>query len=245
MIIICNGAPKSGSSWLVQIAKSLPGAMPVPENVQNPKFNNSSLRDECVFDFLNGPAAEGLYYSKHHWRDEAWHREVLAHPNVRMLNIVRDVRDVIVSFYYHNVRMGRTDAPFELFFKRSGASLARKNAEYHRFWHEKAPEPLLVSYEGLKFQFDTVIAAILDYLDIPSVPSLRHSLMRTDALHKESRLETGDGKFWRKASIADWQNHLTQKMQREIHDVCIETGYYDLLLDLRRRYPHLNLIYAN
>lgn len=240
MLLICNGAFKGGSTWLYQIAAKLPGFEPVPEAFRDPAFKNASLDLDKADAFFRTP---GNYYSKQHWTQhwtgEARHREPLARPDVRMLNIVRDLGDVVVSFYYHLRRHGRFEGDFETYFHASGLRHAQRHIDYQSFWHGHGPpEPLMVSYEGLRLAFRDSALAILGYVGVAPDEGLIERLAATDVLHEANRRPVGEGSFFRKAQIGDRRNHLTPAMEAALDQLVKSRGYDALLAGVVARFPH-------
>src|SRR5687768_12681908 len=102
MLVIANGAYKSGSSWLYTIVRELVGGQRVPEAYQFPRWRHSALHPDRVAAFLDEVdfRSQDFLAKNHLARPD--HRELLANrESVRLLNITRDLRDVLVSAYHH------------------------------------------------------------------------------------------------------------------------------------------------
>ncbi|WP_296815455.1 sulfotransferase domain-containing protein [Brevundimonas sp.] len=236
MFIIANGAYKGGSTWLYQIAECLPGFSPVPPEFRDPKFQNASL-DLEKFDRLM--QVTGNFYSKQHWYGAQIYKDILSHDRVRMLNIVRNIGDVVVSFYFHLRRGNHFDGPFDEYFASSGLRHVVRYIDYQTWWHQPGVrEPYMLSYEGLKSNFDESAIALLSYLDITPSSELVALLETTDVLHSENGRIVGEGKFFRKAVVGDYENFLTSEMKSKINDLCRARNYDSLVRGLRARFPH-------
>lgn len=104
MWVIANGAPKTGSTWPVQLLNATGRSQRVPGALQTPNWQNSSVREDIPREAVDRLATSSTaYLSKQHWHDEK--REYLGIPGVKMLNSIRDLRDTFVSRYYHDVRL--------------------------------------------------------------------------------------------------------------------------------------------
>lgn len=237
MLVIANGAPKGGSTWIYYLARELPGFAPVPDDLRDPAFSNASVHIDKVEELL---ARGGDHYSKNHWSGEDRHRRLLERDDVRMLNVVRDLRDVVVSFYHHMVRGGLTEAAFPEWFETSGLRHARRYIAYQTFWHSAPPEPLLVSYDSLRERPRETMAAIARHAGVEPTDALLDAMARTDARHPDSRIEPhkiGPGRFFRRAISGDWREHMDAAMAARLEALERETGYDEVLAGMRRRFP--------
>ncbi len=79
MLFVCNGSPKTGTTWVVQFFKAQPKQfMPTPEaynkkNATNPMIEAAILADIDSYDFYK----EAMIYTKVHLVAEDWAFDLL------------------------------------------------------------------------------------------------------------------------------------------------------------------------
>ena len=160
----------------------------------------------------------------------------------RVLNIVRDLRDMIVSRYFHDVRTGFTDVSMEDFFS-SGMAQKRlkKYIDYHSFWHlENKAICHLTAYESLLNDFDSECRRLLDYIDpqiLAEKPELINFLQEKTAFKNQAA--TGAGEFFRKGVSGDWVNHLSDEMEAQVHKAAEQNNWQAVRNSIIDSYPHL------
>lgn len=226
MLVICNGAIKSGSTWLYNILRCLhPFEAPGDEylTLRNPR--HPCIRPDRIEDFLNSENYEDRYYlSKNHF-DQAWQRDLLAsREHVFVFDIERDPRDVVVSHYYHERLRNGYEGEFTDFYWTTGRETASRLSRYHELWRNAGPRAYVASYEKLHREFETEVRRIASVLGT-SVSAERAAAIREKtsiaALRKDYEKEPrfqGD-KFFRKGTIGDWENHFDARMLRDIERI--------------------------
>lgn len=101
MWLALNGSFKTGSTWLVQIAKSLPEIEPVPDHVRNPNWHNVSVKNASIASMLDIAQSNPskMYFSKRHWPSA----KILGDSpldNVVVAIMLRDIRSVVSSAFF-------------------------------------------------------------------------------------------------------------------------------------------------
>jgi hypothetical protein len=59
---------------------------------------------------------------------------ILSYNDVNVLNIKRDMRDVVVSAYYHECCNSGYEGSFQDFYWQRGRTVAQRVADYHEVW---------------------------------------------------------------------------------------------------------------
>jgi hypothetical protein len=226
MLVICNGAIKSGSTWLYNILRSLrPFEAPREEylTLKNPR--HPCIRPDRLSDFLSRENyVEIDYLSKNHL-DRPEHKELLSNrEHVYVFDIERDPKDVVVSHYYHERFRNGYQASFADFYWSTGRETISSLSRYHALWRDAGPRSYVSSYEELHRDFAAEaqrIAAVLGVaLTEDQVRALREKTSLGN-LRKEYEAEPrfeGE-KFFRKGTVGDWENHFDSKMLEDLERI--------------------------
>lgn len=244
MLILANGAFKSGSTWLHAIIDEIVEYEPVPVQFQD-SYSSRLLDPAKLRSFIdNIDLHQNNYVLKSHLFTPFYRDIVLSNRNVSVLNIQRDLRDVVVSHYHHLFREGKVRHDFHWYYRFIGRYKAYQIVRYHALWDVDSPQIYTSSFEALKTDFHTEVARIGEFLkislskqDIDGIQS-RTSLDQLQRKWGESSRNEQE-RFFRKGVIGEWRDYFTQK---ELHDISgIQTGglsridktVYQLMFELR------------
>jgi hypothetical protein len=215
MLIVSNGAFKSGSTWLYNILVELTGFAPPPAEYLNPEWRNPSIAPEQLSALLQTLTPEKNYLVKNHFGKAHERDLLLSNPDVRVLDIERDLRDVVVSAYYHVRRKEGYTADFNTYYWEQGRKTAQEVAKYHEAWAVNNSQVYVSSYERLHEQFADEVSEIATLLKLPiSVETINriHEVTTLDSLRERYQEQTNEQKFFRKGIIGDWQSHFDDAM---------------------------------
>lgn len=125
MLIVCNGAFKSGSTWVFEIVKRITGyplpaelylnpRQTLPDWKENPNGVVAAVNPEKLSELL----ASGMHHHKNlacknHFRAKPQKDVLLQDSACKVVDIRRDIRDAIVSAYYHDQRVYRFSGDFK------------------------------------------------------------------------------------------------------------------------------------
>lgn len=243
MLVICNGSPKSGSTWIYSIIKSTKLFSPVPENRRNKAWKNYSLKDELIPILEKLPFCKNKdTYCKQHWSGDPILKQLAANEDFRFLNIVRDLRDVCVSRYFHELRRGDFSGSIDEYFSRGVArQIIREYIDYHRFWHgDKTNYAFLASYEALLADFPAHTGEILEYVGVlDNTERSRLVAIAFEATNFSNYKSTGEGQFFRSGKSGDYKNHLTTGMIDEVFSVAQACDYLAVKKNMAANYPSI------
>ncbi|MDD5198749.1 MAG: sulfotransferase domain-containing protein [Terrimicrobiaceae bacterium] len=235
MLIVSNGAFKSGSTWLTLVVRQIGTFIEVPAEFKNEAWKNNTIEPSRMGDFLRTAGiATNDYLIKSHYKPEDEVRPLLlATPGVKVLNVYRDPKDVVVSAYFHFRRLGQFDGTIEEFFERRGESLVRQLTRYHLYWDNRGVEDAIffTTYQKLHTCFEDEVLRLGRFLgreltvrDIQTARSnTQFSKLSGPAVPEEKR-------FFRKGVMGDWQRHLSPEQGAWIDRIEAEEGIY-LILD--------------
>lgn len=245
MLVVANGAYKSGSSWLLAIVKELAPFEEVPVAFRSPFHKEAWIDVPRLKAFLDsGCYVSRDIVSKGHFSRQRDRRLLLTRPNVLVLNIERDLRDALVSHYYHMKRDHKLNWSFAEYYRRLGRYKAKQILAYHATWRESAPNLYLSSYERLKEDFEGELGNIARFLDAPLTPERAEQIRDRTSL-KTMQKERGqdhlpeDQRFFRKGIVGDWMNHFDDDMLADLERVTagrlgpVGSATYHLLFDVR------------
>ena len=259
MLILCNGTFKSGSSWLHAIVLEICrthqldlSTIPLrySSNIFSPtriieKRFNQFIRDE---DFVsNHFLTKSHYFSKETFKQR--------YPDsIYFLFIQRDIKDALVSHYFHFLTYRKLSISFKTYFKYIGIYKVYEMILFNRRCEAYSGNSFKISYKELKLNFTESVNNISlflgfsklsnkDIISIENKTSLDY--MREQSRKEESKYypELGEAsyKLFRKGETGQWREYVDKKSLRTIEDMNngnaslrIRVGYY-LFFILRRR----------
>lgn len=229
MYVICNGGMKSGSTWVTQIVRYLKEWDQVPSKYLNPKWKNPSIDKSLLKEFLasNRFKTED-FYTKQHWANEDIFKSLLEYDDIKTINIVRDIRDVVVSRYFHDTRIDATKSEdiTEYYWNEGGQNKLVQYLKYQVFWHgnEKEKQPFLLYYEDMLQNHKERILDIAKFLGIDIDGEKLQQIYELTKFDSNSK--TGDGEFFRKGVAGDFANHLNDKVMADIYRLANEYDFF-------------------
>lgn len=229
MLVICNGAIKSGSTWLYNILFNLAAFERPPEHYltdnSRKRQKNPCIQPMLLAQFL---AQEDIttrnYLSKNHI-GRAEHRDLLmGNPQVFVFDIERNARDMVVSSYYDECNRNGYKGDFPEYYWGIGRYVADQVIRYHATWRDAGKHFCMVSYEGLHADFAGEVTRIATTLGLPldaeGIEALREktSIGSLRKSYQDEALYEGD-KFFRKGVVGDWRNHFDRTMTKDIERI--------------------------
>lgn len=250
MFILANGAFKSGSTWLRNVLRRMATFEEIPESYRDPRFDDwvDVYKMKRFLDEVDYASAN--YITKSHIHNPGLRDAILAHEHVVVFDISRDVRDVLVSYYYHMLRLRRIREGFERYYWFLGRYKAYQIMQYHAVWDIGAPNVYITSFEALKNDFDGEAAAIAGYLGL-SLSAGRIQQIREETSLARQQKERGEEdkpeheRFFRKGIIGDWKNHFTPELLADLERVqaegfgLLDSVKYGVMFTSRQRFKEL------
>lgn len=235
--ILINGSPKTGTTWMLLLAASIPGYHWVGN------FEGDIERYKYL---IPGNLVHG-----HDWYTTDFDH-ILKENNIKTILLMRDPRDQLISRVFH-IRRDETH-PWHERLKKASLDEAimlciegsqklpgtRKMIELTQSWLQKETDSIWVRYEDMLKDIDHEFRLVLDYLEIPLQDELINSIIQKNQFE---RLSVGR-KFWnkprkkgqadpqshfRKGIVGDWKNYLNENHKERFKQVSgeklIELGY--------------------
>lgn len=224
MFIFANGAVKSGSTWLFHIVRELTGFGPPPVHYANPKWTSHpvySIDPTKLASFLrDGEAATTNVLSKNHFNARQDRDLLLAHPNVCVVNIRRDIRDVLVSAFYHRQNGQSEQRNFSTYYWTNGRRLAHKVLDYQIIWHVHSSRYCCLTYETLLADFAGEAGRLAHFLGLATTAAdLEHVRQATSPAALNAQYPFSDFNRFRRGQIGDWQSHFDAAMVADMTQI--------------------------
>ena len=228
MLVVSNGAFKSGSTWLFSVAKILVPHSPLPEAFRATGWKNDSLSQPALTEFLSTVERKNTNYVVKNHLEKLEHRELLlSQEDVLVLAIRRDMRDTIVSAYYHDMRNNGFKGTFELYFNSRGRQRMYEISRYHRVWEEPHPRLFQTSYEDFHLDFSGELRRMAAFLGREIGADDLRKIRESTSFDRVQRVEkqragAADKLFFRKGVVGDWRNHFTPRMEVKLNQIVAE-----------------------
>ena len=249
MLVLANGAFKSGSTWLREIVRHIRAFDPIPQPFQHPDYTHW-IDPRKITQFLQQWDYHSRHYlSKSHIFDRELASVILSYEATRVLNISRDTRDALVSHYFHLSQMPKLPGgfpDFSSYYWKLGRLKAFHIWDYHRAWNMAAPNLYTTSFERLKTSFEDEVHKIGEFVGVTLSPEDVERIREETSLRR-LRERAGEAtkpeaqRFFRKGVIGDWQNYFDQPMLDDLENLRTnglgigDTLKYKLVFDYRLR----------
>ncbi|MEO1191797.1 MAG: sulfotransferase domain-containing protein [Pseudomonadota bacterium] len=243
MLFVCNGPPKSGTTWVTQFFKFQPTwVQATPAEFNDPKWSNPKLltkylKDLDSYDFFH----KNHFYTKVHLWNNDWAKNMLDNPHVRVLSIIRDARDQFVSRYYHDIKIKEisADMSFDDYFEGYMDQRIDWVLEYNEFWYGVPGKgPVTTSYEYLQADVDAALANFVAALKLPADVTFNIGLIKEKTDFSKFKV-TGDGAFMRKGQVGDHLNHMSKAQVERLEDRLRKGGYGKMKRAIVTLHPYL------
>jgi len=237
MWIIANGAPKNGSTWIKALLSATKLFHTPPADLLRANWRNPSVATEHVASAVEQLAQDPkVYLSKQHWtaRDGAASQaiaNVLAHPGVKMLNIMRDVRDMVVSRYHQDVKVSGFAGTLSDYVVQKAPQTIRDQVDYQRFWigrPDAGPDNYwITTYERLSAHYEEEANTLFDFVGYPIDEDRRLAAIEGNRFAVK---RSGARDFYRKGTVFGYRDDLTASEADNLLALASESG----LLEVKR-----------
>ncbi len=237
MWIVANGAMKSGSTWIFQLFSLSEAVSQLPKEFQNPGWSNPSVAHGCLRSAAKTMcSSSSVYVTKQHWRNK--NSFLMSLPGIKVFNIIRDIRDVIVSRYYHDVRKFGFQGDIEKFLNEKLDFLVQENCEYHSYWMD-APELhknsyYITAYEYLLVEYEKAAHDMFAFSGISLTDQQREKTLQRNIF--QNKPVTGEGKFFRKGKAFSFSEDLHDGQVERI----LECAHHKGLLEAKKKIADFN-----
>jgi len=245
VLLIGNGGFKTGSTWVYALARDLLRSRDLPSHLRREDWKNSSFafeRTDEVLEFVE--QSGGRYHAKVHFNRPAERERLLeAGDFLKVLTVLRDPRDIVVSAFFHYERHKKVDpeTTFAEFFwaerKISAASVLRRYREYAETWAIDSPNVFRTSYERLSSAPGVEVRRLANTLGVHvSNEKVANTVSRSSFENMGGGVVVGHR---RKGTVGDHESHFTEDMHRHFEQNPVVLDLYDRW---NRDLPELGLI---
>ena len=244
MLIICNGTFKSGSSWLhailveLTIVKKL-NLQKVPEKYTNDINSPTTIIESRLCEFLNNESYKTEnYLTKAHFFKESTLKNQYP-PEVKMLFIERDMRDAIVSHYFHIRNKYRFKISFALYYYFLGRYKVYEISLFNNRCRKYMGTQNFFHFEDLISNFTDTVRAISKILDINEISDEEIGRIRNETTLDKLREQLKMGnisyypskrddnwKLFREGKVGGWEKYFTKAQIKDVEK--IESGVFSL-----------------
>ena len=225
-LVLSNGNFKSGSTWVRAIINEICNYKidSFPLGFQNPKHKNWIHRFR-IERFLMSKSSKNnsQWISKSHiFQKDIINNILINQDSIKVINIDRDIKDVLVSHYHHLINAKKIKGTFDSYFSKWGKFKAKQCIDYTNAW--KDYDCLKLKYSDLQNKNEETIIKLAEYLSVNlTEENIKYIQKETNinnlrANSKVKNLNEEDW-FYRKGIIGDWKNYFNDKMLEKINDI--------------------------
>jgi len=236
MLVVANGAYKSGSTWLFRVMHDLTGFKLPPEKFHRAGWAGTGVEPKVLKSFLHEVdyANENYIFKAHTF----FQRHLLVNkPNVRVLNVTRDLRDVVVSAFHYERMKGRFEGTdFLKYYWSQGRHVAHYVVHYNGLW-AAAKNAYSASYEALLSDFNNEVRKVCAFLNFEVTDADLDRVREAntiDQMRAKYNEVSADGQmqFYRKGTAGDWESHFDEASLADVEKIQRRHRHYPNFLDL-------------
>ena len=233
MLVICNGASKSGSTWLCQLLIRMINPETIPNPYQKSHWKSPTIKQHQLIRFLETQDYSAQnYVSKSHWRADQringfFVKDLLDRENIIIFNVYRDIKDVLVSKYHHDLRIEKYVGDFNEWFEEFGLKFAAFLILFHKGWQKGRCQPILLHYKEMVNDLAQAVRKIARSLELNYDENSVAQILK----YSDMQRQAGGGNF-RKGIIGEWKNYLSEEQLESLAILMNKHGLRDFELEL-------------
>lgn len=261
MLVLCNGAFKSGSTWLHAIVKEMLHIKKVdieeiPERFWLHADSPTKIIESKLINFLSEYQKEiqhKVFLTKSHFFRESTHKRKYS-KDVFFLFIRRDIGDAVVSHYHHFINTYRIKISFNVYYYLIGRYKAYEIILFNKVCSKYHQEDLFFSFENLKNNFEGEVLRIAKIIGLGELSQEEISIIKINTslsnMRNQSKLKLSKYypnqndlgyKQFRKGLIGESELYFSKRHNNDIdkikiNDISLFTRIvYYFLFTLRRK----------
>jgi Sulfotransferase domain len=234
MLVICNGAFKSGSTWMHALVSSIMqiraiSLTPVPQAYSSGNSKVSLIAESQLERFVQTEdIAHNNYLTKAHFFKETTLER--SYPKeVVFIFIERDIRDAIVSHYYHFMANNNLNISFRLYYWLIGRYKAYEISLFNHRCRLYFGDSNFFCYEEMKADVAVAIQRLCNILGVAQLTEAETQAVIAETSLDAMREKAKAGKIiyyhsaggrhsemFRKGAIGEYKDHFDASMLRDI-----------------------------
>tara|TARA_R110002072_G_scaffold272420_1_gene432634 strand:- start:4963 stop:5655 length:693 start_codon:yes stop_codon:yes gene_type:complete len=195
MLVINNGVPKSGSTWIQQVLQRL-CKIPGPSKTwQREGWHNPSIAPPKMAPFLASPECRNnVVCIKAHYRADPKMTELFLKSDVRMIVSYRNMPDTIVSLYYHERKYNGCTMSLEQWLATEADVRARDFLTIRTGWDSMSP--LMIPFEQMRenpvhWAMEIARYSEANVSEDEAAAFCAQTMKKTDTIQENSHVRTG------------------------------------------------------
>ena len=186
-----------------------------------------------IFKTLSSPR-----YIKTHLPFELWKHQLEKHPNIKVIQTIRNPKDTIVSWYHHfrsdsqmGAFHGTWDQYFEIFKEKRlpWGDYFEHNANWYKF-NKDRKESLILVYEEMKKSHKDHIIKIAKFLGYDLSGEVINLIEEKSTFKEMAKTMFTNVPGWkhdrssfiRKGEVGDWVNYFSEEQSQHVDAKCKE-----------------------
>lgn len=238
MLVIANGAFKSGSTWQRNLLKGILEFQPLPESLRSKEQHSFVDPARLATIVRSSEIKTNNFLAKAHIYKKGQIELLTSNvDDVKIFMIKRDIRDALVSHYNHFINVRAFKPSFSTYYWLVGRYKAVQLTKYNLNWAPFQENVFHSSFETLKSDTTGELKKFAEFLGVTIGEEEIKRIIELNSIKKVR--EKSDRKwFFRKGEIGDYKNYLTPSIEKDLErtmrkiNFLDKIGYY-LIFELR------------
>lgn len=220
MIVLANGTFKSGSTWQREIISRLTSWDEIPGQYQHPYLPHWINHRKIEAAIADETLLEKNILSKSHLFHPSDVSKLIRSQHCKIFIIKRDVKDTIVSHYYHVKKQKLFNISFLQYYWWIGRYKAIQIAIYNSVWEKNSSKNVLISsYLNLKTNFKKEVKQYSQFLNLSVSEQEVQDIEEATHITNYKKATNPNSWFFRKGKIGDWKAHFDERAIEDIEKI--------------------------
>jgi hypothetical protein len=215
-LVVCNGAFKSGSTWVYNIVIESVVTKSFDEKYKD-KYHEGSINIGMLKEF-SSEVKKGVFATKAHQGNSDKLKLVREDIDIKVIMIERDPRSVLLSYYHHLMRSIGVKIPYNIFYWLIGKYKLCEVSNYNRKWNgESELDVLWLKFENLKRNPVDSIENICSFIGDDATDNYDLVAQNTtlEALRNKQKDESSK-LFFRGGEVAEWKKVFSDSFSSKV-----------------------------
>ncbi|CUH51525.1 sulfotransferase domain-containing protein [Shimia marina] len=227
MLILNNGVPKSGSTWMQNILRNYLSPAYPSEKWANDWKNPSVDPDKLEGYVASGEWKEGTTLLKTHIEYSEGYKFLVA-DDIKVVVTYRKLTDSVVSWFHHQLRMNKTSSEDKLnWLDTKGRQFALRAVRHRLSWQDQ-PNALMVNYESMVQDAVPLIEEVTKFIGSPCSLFDAINLVEKTQVRISSKKSLQEGQHVRTGGLSVAKEELPEAYLKELEALqeVVEAGSF-------------------